>query len=395
MEAAALPALSLAEAGSAGAEEETSATGPAGREEALLLALGAAAAGVSPLQGSSESRVPLDVVTISEAHDLAPAAAWFLKELDHAGSGALPLGEVAALARARAALGLAALCGAEAYVAATAHDAGGSNALGAESLAGVLGELLDEWAAARGIPASAASTPRPLTPPAPPPSPVEGAHVVLCTLAGDACRVGLVGMECATTEDLEGAVARSPLALRVGLPVVFAFGGRVLGAGDRLQDHAITCGSHVDVVRVTPPPALVRLACEGLGCGPSIRGSCGTFRLVVGRTKNGRPVYVRDLALSSWNAAIRYHGAGCRYLLFEEHPEKGGRWALTDDRDWTGYTDRAYAFAPLTVPHPGYLEGRGWHVYKDSGCEANKTWLEHPSLQLTVEEASDRPLFAS
>jgi hypothetical protein len=160
----------------------------------------------------------------------------------------------------------------------------------------------------------------------------------------------------------------------------------MLETGDSLQEAGLFPGCHVVAVRTTPPPQQVRLQCEGVSCGPSIRGSCGTFRLAAGRSKNGKPVYVRDSSRSSWNAAMLYHGKGIRYLLFEEHAEKGGRWAITDDQDWVGYGDRCYAFVPSRVPHPGYLEGKNWHVYKDSNCQAKRVWLEHDSLRLVVED---------
>eukprot|EP00747_Dinoflagellata_sp_TGD_P073624 gnl/TRDRNA2_/TRDRNA2_157986_c0_seq1.p2 gnl/TRDRNA2_/TRDRNA2_157986_c0~~gnl/TRDRNA2_/TRDRNA2_157986_c0_seq1.p2 ORF type:complete len:110 (+),score=18.61 gnl/TRDRNA2_/TRDRNA2_157986_c0_seq1:3-332(+) len=104
--------------------------------------------------------------------------------------------------------------------------------------------------------------------------------------------------------------------------------------------------------------------------------------------KNGRPVYVRDADLSQWNHAMRYHGSGNRYLVYEDHAVHGGRWALIDSQDWQGYDDRAYAFITGDDPHPGYLEGQFWCVYRDS-CfqrQLEREWLKHSSLRLVVEE---------
>lgn len=165
--------------------------------------------------------------------------------------------------------------------------------------------------------------------------------------------------------------------------------GRLLADGLTLRDQGLSPGSCVDVIRLTPPPALVRIACEGLGGGPSIRGSCGSFRRVEPpRTKNGRPIYMRDAGRSEWNAAMKYHGLGPRYLLFEEHDVCGKRWALTDDQDWQGYADRCYAFVARDVPHPGYLEDLRWSVYHDGkySAQAERKWKEHNSLSLSIEE---------
>lgn len=226
-----------------------------------------------------------------------------------------------------------------------------------------------------------------VSPPMPPPSPADALRVTLRTLAGDLCQV-VVNSD-ASTEDLLDAVERSPIGLANPGQRRLAVGGCVLSSGLRLDYQGVSPGSCIDVVRASPPPKLVKLFCNGFGCGPSIRGSCGTFRRVPpARTKNNRPIYVRDPALSQWNHAMKYHGEGSRYLLYEEHVDFGGRWALVDGREWAGYADNAYAFIVGDWPHPGYLEDRtSWRVYRDARYQ--REWIEHDSLQLTALSPSD------
>jgi len=192
----------------------------------------------------------------------------------------------------------------------------------------------------------------------------------------------------ATTQDLRAALARTTFGEpRLNGEFRFAAGKHILRDGEALLNQGVEEGMFVDAVRVTPPPRFVRLGSDGFGCGPSIRGSCGTFCLAEPtKLKNGRPMYVRDHSRSQWNQAMLYHGAGNRYLLYEEHPIWGGRWALTDDQDWAGYDDRSFAFVVGDAPHPGYLEGSDWCVYRDAHWQAKREWVAHSSLRLTVEE---------
>lgn len=227
-------------------------------------------------------------------------------------------------------------------------------------------------------------TPPSQAPLAPPPSPLDPVRVTLQTLGGTVVPVTLSSH--AKAEELKLAVERSPLGFAKET-IMLAANGRLLRDSALLEDLGITSGSAVDVIRATSPPEFVRIECDGYSLGPSIRGSCGTFRLMPPwNMQNGRPVYVRDAYLSRWNKAIQYHGAGERYLLFEDHPTTGKRWALTDDQQWDGYGDSSYAFVSDTAPHPGYLESQKWHVYRDAKFFDKRTWVEHSSLRLRVED---------
>jgi len=301
-------------------------------------------------------------------------------------------------ARAYAELGLARPSPSDLYLSVSVHDRSGCNMLGQEALSAFLADLFSSCARlANAIPSlelplasshsSPPTTPRP-PPLGPPPSPVDSMRVTLRTLSGAMHRTSLPTD--ATTDDLHMAVARSPLAPQAAqsqqqqLQHRFAVGGRVLCDGMLLEDQGLLNGDFVEVVRATPPPARVRLECEGLCSGPSIRGSCGTFCLVDDPRKNGRPIYVRDRGLSQWNRAMVYHGEGDRFLMYEEHPEHGWRWALTDDQDWTRYGDRSYAFVAGDAPHPGYLEGKSWRVYRDANHSLDNRWVDHNTLRLVV-----------
>merc|ERR1740117_1336505 len=124
-------------------------------------------------------------------------------------------------------------------------------------------------------------------PSAPPPSPSETLRLTVRNLAGRTQRV-LLAVD-AVVDDLQLAVSRSPLCGVPPTPFQLAFAGTLLHGGARtLLEQGVVSGALVDVVRVTPPPGRVRLECIGYGCGPSIRGSCGTFvqAHAGGRAKN-------------------------------------------------------------------------------------------------------------
>lgn len=282
----------------------------------------------------------------------------------------------------------------ELYVAMTMHDTSGCNRLDRDALATFLFDLL------ASTPPSAATGPVPSSlqlaqledapmlafEPVPPNSPVDPFRLLLRAISGRSCTATLPS--CGTTEELRLAILRSSLGVG-GAQYLFAINGRLLQDRVPLREQGVYDGDEVDLIRVTPPPLLVRLECLGRGCGPSIRGSCGTFRCApASRIKNGRPIYVRDPDLSRWNASMLYHGAGSRYLLYETRTEAGGtagRWALTDEQDWDGYSDRSYAYIECDAPHPAYLEGRLWHVYRDVKYQQSQVWVEHDSLRLSVE----------
>lgn len=321
-------------------------------------------------------------------------AADLLRSVDKEGRGALDLSQLkATLARVHGRLHLPPPGERDAYLAVAVHDQCGRNVLGAPELAKFVASLLAECALGlAGTSPSGGCSPL-QTPPssaraasssAPPPSPVDPLRVTLRTLGGESSLATLCTD--ATTEDLHMAVGRSRLSVAAGQHL-FAVGGVVLREGARLDEQGVVPGDDVQVVRVTPPPRAVRIECEGYGLGPSIRGSCGTF-VCDSRLKNGRPVYVRDRSLSQWNSAMLYHGAGDRYLVYEASGEhcSSGRWALTDDQDWSSYTDRSYAFVPAEVPHPGYLEGKVWRVYRDARYKKQREWVEHTSLRLVADD---------
>mmetsp|Transcript_40802 Transcript_40802/g.89204 ORF Transcript_40802/g.89204 Transcript_40802/m.89204 type:complete len:384 (+) Transcript_40802:66-1217(+) len=317
---------------------------------------------------------------------LESLAEELIKRLDKQGRGALDpqqLGELATGACKR--LGVPVPSQEELYTTITAHDREGRNLLHSDALAGFLADLLSFMCPSAlevPEPETPRSTPRqaPLQPPS---SPVEALKVTLRTLAGQEYHVAL--STAATTDDLKLAIARSPMSLQFGQHLLAA-AGFVLRSGIRLDEQGVTPGSSIEVIRITEPPKRVRLQCEGLGCGPTIRGSCGTFRRVPSKLKNCKPIYMRDNALSSWNEAMLYHGPGNRYLVYEEHAVEGGRWALTDEKEWTVYRDRSYAFIAGDAPHPGYLEGQLWRVYRDAKYRGQQEWVEHESLQLIVED---------
>merc|ERR1712032_1291743 len=99
------------------------------------------------------------------------------------------------------------------------------------------------------------------------------------------------------------------------------------------------------------------------------------------KSRSRRPMYIRDRKLSAWNPALPYHGSGERYLFYEVHPSIGGRWAITDDQDWSGYNDRSYAFIVGEAPHPGYLEDQQWCIYRDAKYRGQREWISHESLR--------------
>jgi len=288
------------------------------------------------------------------------------------------------------------------YLAVSAHDTCGINALDSDALEACLCSFFEECI--RLLPEEAVDTSpvstAPVSPPGTPPQPLltrgpsaplpsETFLVSIRTLSGEVRHVAIGASS--TTQDLRAALARATFGeTRLNGEFRFAAGNQILRDGEALLTQGIEEGIFVDAVRITPPPRLVRLGSDGLGCGPSIRGSCGTFVLAEPtRLKNGRPMYVRDHTRSQWNQAMMYHGAGNRYLLYEEHPVWGGRWALTDDQDWAGYDDRSFAFVTGDAPHPGYLEGADWCVYRDAHWQAKREWIAHSSLRLTVEEDAE------
>jgi len=288
------------------------------------------------------------------------------------------------------------------YLAASAHDNRGINALNSDALEACLCSFFEECIQLlpeEVVDSSQTSSPtvsRPGTPPQPlltrgpsAPLPNESILVSIRTLAGEVRNVSIGAS--ATTQDLRAALARTTFGEpRLNGEFRFAAGKHILRDGEALLNQGVEEGMFVDAVRVTPPPRFVRLGSDGFGCGPSIRGSCGTFCLAEPtKLKNGRPMYVRDHSRSQWNQAMLYHGAGNRYLLYEEHPIWGGRWALTDDQDWAGYDDRSFAFVVGDAPHPGYLEGSDWCVYRDAHWQAKREWVAHSSLRLTVEEEAE------
>jgi len=284
------------------------------------------------------------------------------------------------------------------YLAASAHDKCGINALNSDALEACLCSFFEECLQLlpEEVDASPASSP-PVSPRCthlqPPlmrgpsaPLPSESILVSIRTLAGEVRNVTVCAS--ATTQDLQSALARTTFGEpRLDGDFRFAAGNHILRDAEALLSQGVEEGTFVDAVRITPPPRFVRLGSDGFGCGPSIRGSCGTFCLAEPtKLKNCRPMYVRDHNRSQWNQAMLYHGAGNRYLLYEEHPIWGGRWALTDDQDWAGYDDRSFAFVVGDAPHPGYLEGSDWCVYRDAHWQAKREWVAHSSLRLTVEE---------
>lgn len=311
------------------------------------------------------------------------AADELLSRLDKEGRGVLGVWEVlAALNSCRTKLGLPSIDDDAHYLKAMSKDVAGSNKLGRGALSDLFLDLVYELPV---TPGSASGLIRPPTPPPkPPPSPSEPFQITLRTLGGSTLLISVSGL--ATVEDLRLAATRPPIGIGGMQELLFAAEGRLLGDGPTLREQGVVGDSFVDVLRVTPAPTRVRLECNGKGCGPSIRGSCGTFTLST-ELKNGRTIYVRDAELSKWNTAMAYHGKGRRFLVCEEHPNWGRRWALTDDQDWEGYDDRSYAFILENSPHPGYLEGRRWCVYKDRILRGQpREWVEQESLRLFVEE---------
>lgn len=329
---------------------------------------------------------------------LALAADKLLERLGKSQTDVLDAREVASYAaKTCARLGLGMRSEDDLYLAVTAHDYSGSNRLGSRAVAAFLGDFFAECSIPPGRlqrrrrRATAPAAPIGWQPSAPlaavavsPPSPADGLELTLRTMSGETASVVLA--KGASLEELKAVVARSPLGLLLEGNFLLASHGHVLRAGASVD--ALESGDMVDVVRATPPPRRVRVECEGHGCGPSIRGSCGTFCLTSPpRQKNGRPIYVRDRELSQWNMAMAYHGSGRRYLLYEDNVHWGGRWALTDDQDWTGYDDRSFAFIVSDDPHPGYLEGRRWHIFRHVGMFGKKgSWAEHDSLTLSVPQ---------
>lgn len=312
------------------------------------------------------------------------------------GGGGLTLKQAAQLTKTcRAKLGLTRQSDAELYLAVAAHDKAGRNSLDAPALEAFFRELLPELldAAAKeqgapGLPEWAGSSPTQAQEAAvlePPPSPEKVLRLRLCTLTGATAEVALDSD--ASVEDLKAAALRSFSwdARAESIPhVTLATAGKTLREGTSLKEHCLVSGDKVDVVRATPPPQQLRICCEGPSCGPSIRGSCGTFVLAK-QMRNGRPMYTRDASLSTWNTAIKYHGEGARFLVYEDHPTQGGRWALVDDGDWPDYEDRSYAFIVSDAPHPGFLEGKTWHCFRNRRLSQEPAWVKHESLHLEVE----------
>lgn len=339
---------------------------------------------------------------------LAKVAEEVLRHFERGPDGSLEAAHVAACAgRLYERLALKGPSDVSLYLSVTVHDSCGCNSLNREELASFLGDLLSDcvrWSPTAALnqeleplwplgEATPPSTPRP-PPLGPPPSPVDCLRVTLRLLSGEAHRTCLPAL--ATVTDLEAAVACSPLARREAdqkRPApqhLFAVRGTMLHEGLPLEDQGLLNGDFVEVIRATPPPARIRIECDGMGGGPSLRGSCGTFCLMGDFRKNGRPVYVRDRGLSAWNKAMAYHGDGERFLLYEDHPAHGGRWALTDDQDWSRYKDRCYAFVTGDALHPGYLEGQCWQVFRDAkGIGYSPAYLKHASLHVTLCEEEE------
>jgi len=331
---------------------------------------------------------------------LTRAVEGLVLRLQHDHHGSVEVKHVTAfMAHTLALLGLPRPRDQSLYLVASAHDSCGINALSSDALEACLCSFLEEciqllpeevinYSPASSPPVSPPGTPRQpmLTRGPSAPLPSETVLVSIRTLAGEVRNVAIGAS--ATTQDLRAALARTTFGeTRLNGEFRFAAGKLMLRDGEALLSQGIEEGTFVDAVRVTPPPRFVRLGSDGFSCGPSIRGSCGTFCLAEPtKLKNGRPMYVRDHNRSQWNQAMQYHGAGNRYLLYEEHPIWGGRWALTDDQDWVGYDDRSFAFVTGDAPHPGYLEGLDWCVYRDAHWQAKREWVAHSSLRLSVEE---------
>lgn len=384
--------------------ESALAAGDRRSAEKAIVSSGSNNSSESTLKGLSPRSELADVAKRPFA--VARVARELLKTLDERGSGRVGiqrLHEVVVPVLTR----VAPLAGGkgrgakeELYLALIAHDRTGSHSLDYNALATFLMEFIAEWCGesmtssdvARVSPDApyrrpASPCPCRPAPRAPPSSPAEALQLTLRTLGGNTFIVTVCGD--ATLEDLQLARMRAP-ENNPAFQFLYATNGRILRSGESLGEQGVQSGAFIDLVRVTPAPAYVRLEYHGYSCGPSIRGSCGTFRRApCSRQKLGRPIYVRDRELSGWNAAMKYHGHGERYLVYEDHALQGARWALMDDQDWPSYDDRSYAFIAGDVPHPGYLEGRKWRIFRDAKYQVSREWLEHDSLQLVVREETE------
>lgn len=162
----------------------------------------------------------------------------------------------------------------------------------------------------------------------------------------------------------------------------------VLKPGLILYDQGISDGSSITVVVSQVPERVVVRLTEQAGSSTfmSLSGSCGTYV----RTDTHmveRPMYKRDTSLSQWNTKLRYWGDGDRFLMYEQH-ELGGRWVITDNREWTGkYTDSSYAYAVTDAQHPGLLKDQSWNAFHNgTGRKAGVTHKWKPISWLDVRE---------
>lgn len=336
-------------------------------------------------EGSGDLPSPRSAVAVTRT---CPRLAFRTAQemLDRCGSAQHPdrLGTLqiaCAAERARALLFLPKLSKEEMYLSVSAHDLSGHNALDIGELVSFLNELFAEVASAEApekeeIPCCDSVNLMPRSSPTD-----ELLPVLFQTMDGESFPTTVYNGS--TTLDLTLSFNRLT-SLSSSERCQFVVGGSILQNCMPISKQGVVANTLISVIRVAPPPRRVQLVCDGLSCGPSIRGSCGTFCLT-NKTKNGRPTYARDRVLSQWNLSMKYHGDGGRYLIYEDHPTKGGRWALTDDQNWGSYEDRSYAFIVMDVPNPSFLEGHCWHIFKDTKHQA-KEWVKHTSFKLVVEE---------
>merc|ERR1712137_65060 len=79
----------------------------------------------------------------------------------------------------------------------------------------------------------------------------------------------------------------------------FVVGGTIMKDCLSISKQGVAANTLISVIRVTPPPGRVQLVYDGLSCGPSIRGSCGTFCLT-NKTKIGVVMRIDPMLSSLW-----------------------------------------------------------------------------------------------
>lgn len=204
----------------------------------------------------------------------------------------------------------------------------------------------------------------------------------------------MAGEEAVVTVPCESSTEHLMIAVEItlGTPArqqTLVSAGNMLKPGLILYDQGIADGSSITViVSQIPERVNVRLTEQSdSSMFMSLSGSCGTYV----RTDTDmveRPMYKRDASLSQWNTKLRYWGDGDRFLMYERH-ELGGRWVITDGREWTRYKDSSYAYVVSDAEHPGLLKDQSWNAFHN-GKKAGMKW--EPISWLDVREDSSRLL---